>query len=179
MLRFAKLKESDLEQVLKWRTMPEVTRFMTSDVEYNIEKQEKWFERVVKDESVRYWIIEIDGRPIGVINLSEINLVHRRCSIGYYIGEVDCRAIGFMVPPYIYNFVFNKMGLNKIFGEVVDGNGNLLKMHNMHGWRNVGTFSNHIFKYGRYFDVHIVELMASDWVALANKFGRFVADFEN
>jgi UDP-4-amino-4,6-dideoxy-N-acetyl-beta-L-altrosamine N-acetyltransferase len=179
LLKFRKLKESDLEQVLKWRTMPEVTRFMTTDIDYNMEKQKAWFDRVDKDKSVLYWIIEIDNRPIGVINLSEIDLVHRRCSIGYYIGEVESRSIGFMVPPYVYNFVFNKMGLNKIYGEVVDGNGNLLKMHKMHGWRNVGTYSDHIFKYGQYFDVHIVELMASDWKALGNRFGRFIADFES
>lgn len=178
MLKFAKLKEADLEQVLQWRVSPDVTRFMTTDIEYNLENQKKWFAKISKDDSARYWVIELDGKPIGVINLIEIDRTHRRCSIGYYIGDVGSRSIGFMIPPYIYNYVFNNLGMHKIYGEIIEGNDNLLKMHKIHGWRQVGIFKDHVFKYGKFSDVYIVELLSDSWKELQPKFGRFVGTFE-
>jgi UDP-4-amino-4,6-dideoxy-N-acetyl-beta-L-altrosamine N-acetyltransferase len=177
MLRFTKLKESDLELVLRWRLSPEVSKFMNSDIENNLDHQRSWFSRISNDPSFKYWLIVFDNKPIGVINLMDIDLTQKRCSMGYYIGEVGSRAIGFMVPPYIYNYVFNRMKLHKMFGEALDGNDNILKMHKLHGWRHVGTYTDHVFKYEKFSNVHLLELMADQWLALQPKYGRFVADF--
>ncbi|MCX6126871.1 MAG: UDP-4-amino-4,6-dideoxy-N-acetyl-beta-L-altrosamine N-acetyltransferase [Proteobacteria bacterium] len=178
MLRFSKLMENDLELVLKWRTQPDVTRYMNNDIEFNMANQKLWFDRLALDASSKHWLISMDERPVGVINLAGLDFSHRRCSIGYYIGEASCRAMGFMIPPYLYNFIFNNLKLNKIYGEVLEGNGNLLKMHKLHGWRVVGVLKEHVFKYGSFHDVTVVELLAADWHTLRPKYSNFTADFE-
>jgi UDP-4-amino-4,6-dideoxy-N-acetyl-beta-L-altrosamine N-acetyltransferase len=178
LLKFANLTEADLELVLRWRVSPDVTRFMTTDIEYNLENQKLWFTKIRGDESAKYWKIMLDEKPIGVINLVDIDHIHRRCSVGYYIGDLACRSIGFMIPPYIYNYAFYNLGMHKIYGEVLDGNDNLLKMHKLHGWREVGIFKDHVFKYGKFSDVYIVELLSESWKRLLPRFGRFVGDFE-
>ena len=45
MLKFQKVKKGNLEQILKWRTLPEVTRYMNSDIKYDIEDQKMWFKK--------------------------------------------------------------------------------------------------------------------------------------
>jgi UDP-4-amino-4,6-dideoxy-N-acetyl-beta-L-altrosamine N-acetyltransferase len=177
MLSFRLMMESDLEQVPTWRCSPDVTRYMVSDPEYNLDNQRRWFEKVNGQSSAKYSIIQMDKEPIGVLNLIDIDQIHRRCSIGYYIGEPKHRSIGFMIPPYVYNYVFNILKMHKIYGEVLSGNTNLLKMHQMHGWREIGVWKEHVYKYGRFHDVHLVELLEPSWAALSSKFGRFVAEF--
>ena len=47
MLKFRKVKKENLEQILKWRTLPEVTRYMYSDIKYDIDDQKKWLVELV------------------------------------------------------------------------------------------------------------------------------------
>ena len=42
MISFRKISENDLLMILGWRTNPEVTRYMSTDIEYNLEKQINW-----------------------------------------------------------------------------------------------------------------------------------------
>jgi len=42
MIRFAELREEDLELVLSWRVKPEVTKFMVTDVAFDMTEQRKW-----------------------------------------------------------------------------------------------------------------------------------------
>jgi len=41
---FNKIKDNNLEMILKWRTRKDITKYMNTDIEYNIENQRKWFE---------------------------------------------------------------------------------------------------------------------------------------
>ena len=63
-----KVTEGDLEQIMRWRMDPEITRYMNTDPKLTLEGQKKWFAKVQQDQDVSYWIIEIDGTAAGVIN---------------------------------------------------------------------------------------------------------------
>jgi UDP-4-amino-4,6-dideoxy-N-acetyl-beta-L-altrosamine N-acetyltransferase len=173
-----KVREEDLEMVLSWRTSPDVTRHMLTDIEFSLEKQHEWFEKTRTDTRAKHWVVCFWGKPVGLAYLSDIDYTHRRCSWGFYIGESDSRFLGTFIPPYIYNYVFNKMKFHKIVGEVLDGNLNIMKMHAMHGCRIVGTQKDQIFKYGKFHDLHLVELLASDWDKRKSQYGGFITEFE-
>lgn len=177
MLRFAKVREEDLELILQWRRQPGVTSVMITDVELDMDKQRRWLERISSDPSVRYWMIKLDEMPLGVINLADINRQHRRCSAGYYIGDLNYKQLGAVIPPYLYNYVFRQLRLNKIYGEVVTSNAAVLRMHAMHGYRVVGTYKQHVMKHGEFLDLVAIELLAETWLAQP-KYARYVAEFE-
>lgn len=150
---------------------------MITDVELDMDKQRRWLERISSDPSVRYWMIKLDETPLGVINLAEISSQHRRCSAGYYIGDLNYKQLGAVIPPYLYNYVFRQLRLNKIYGDVVASNAAVLRMHAMHGYRVVGTYKQHVMKYGEFLDLVAIELLAETWLAQP-KYARYVADFE-
>lgn len=177
MIKFVKLREDHLGIVLDWRVKPEVSQFMLTQVEYNHEKQKVWFNKISLDDSVAYWIIEYQGKSIGLINLHAVDRCAKKCSAGYYIGEMEYRQLSAFILPYFYNFVFKVLEFNKIYGEVVDGNGNILKIHMMQGYRHVGIMKDHLYKDERYIDVHIVELMSDAWLK-QKRYQRYDADFE-
>lgn len=151
---------------------------MLTDVDADMDKQRKWFQRISADPTSRYWMIQWHSRPVGVINLAEISLQHKRCNAGYYIGDLDFRQLGAIIPPYLYNHVFRDLGLNKIYGEVVASNAGVLRMHRMHGYREVGTYQKHVIKNGQFIDIVAVELLAETWLAQP-KYRRYVAEFES
>ncbi len=177
MIRFIKLKEEHLEQVLVWRTQEDVTKFMNTDIEKDMDKQREWFQRISNSETDAYWIIEIKEKPVGVISLNNIDYVNKRTSWGFYIGEEKYRLYGGIIPPYFYNYIFSKLEFHKITAEVMEGNHNVMKLNIMHGYRMVGVYKDHILKNGSYFDLNLLELQKDDWLKL-NKFQKYVCEFE-
>ena len=179
MLKFIKLQEKHLELVLSWRIKPELNRFMLTNVENDIEKQKKWFQKISKDPKCKFWIIHYNNTEIGVINLVDIDHINKKCNIGFYIGVEIYRTFAAVFLPYVYNYVFYKINFNKIYGEVIENNKAILKIHEMHGYRQVGKYEKHIFKEGQFQDVIIVELMKEQWNFLKNKYKDCRIEFEN
>lgn len=177
MIKFAKLQENHLQMILEWRVKPEIAQFMLTTVDYDLEKQMKWFKTISNDPTVAYWIIEYQKVPVGLINLAAIDRISRKCNAGFYVGEMQHRQLSAFILPYFYNFAFKELGFHKIYGEVVDGNNAILHIHALHGYRLVGTYKDHIFRDGRYLDLHIVELMANTWLE-QKRYHRYIAEFE-
>ncbi|MFZ4712623.1 MAG: UDP-4-amino-4,6-dideoxy-N-acetyl-beta-L-altrosamine N-acetyltransferase [Bacteriovoracaceae bacterium] len=177
MFNFKKLTEKDLERVFNWRQKPFVTKYQFTDIQKDYQKHLDWFARVSKDPNFKYWVIHLNERPIGLFNLSNFDVVNSRTNAGYYIGEEDCLHLGGIVPPYLYNYVFQKLKMNKIYGEVVEGN-SIIKIHLLHGYRQVGTYQQHITKNKEFFNVHAVELMAQDWLKL-RRYSSYTCPFED
>ena len=177
MLKFLKIQEKHLALILNWRTRPDVTQFMFSDMEHDLEKQKQWHRDIQADETSRYWIISYQDKLIGMIYLTDVDLSNRQCAWGYYIGEASNRMIGGIIPPYLFNYVFHQMGCSKICAEIMEGNENAIKLNEMFGFKLVARHENHIHKYGKDHDVFVYELLDSTWSS-SNKYKRFVAEFE-
>ena len=88
-----KITEEDLEQIMRWRMDPEITRYMNTDPKLTLEGQKKWFAKVQQDPDVSYWIIQIDGTPAGVINYTGLTDPAGALGWGYYVGEEKLRSI--------------------------------------------------------------------------------------
>lgn len=177
MIRFIKLREEHLEQVLEWRTKEDVTQFMNTDIDKDMEKQRAWFRKISNSTTDFYWVIEIKEKPVGVISLNNIDYVNRRTSWGFYIGEEKYRLYGGIIPPYFYNYIFSKFDFHKITAEVMEGNDNVLKLNLFHGYRLVGVYKDHILKNGSYRDLNLLELLKEDWLQL-NKYQKYIGEFE-
>lgn len=177
MIRFIKLQEEHLEKVLEWRTQEDVTRFMNTDIEKDLNKQKEWFKKISDSQTDKYWIIEIKGMPVGLLSLNDIDFVNKRASWGYYIGEEKYRLYGGIIPTYFYNYIFSKYDFHKITAEVMAGNDNVLKLNLLHGYRHIGTYKDHVFKNGSFFDIHMLELLKDHWIQ-AGKFKKNIAVFE-
>jgi UDP-4-amino-4,6-dideoxy-N-acetyl-beta-L-altrosamine N-acetyltransferase len=177
MLNFSTIQEEQLALILKWRTSADVTRYMFTDIDYDPDAQRKWYQKLLTDRSSQYWMISYNGQDIGVIYLNAIDHANRHCEWGYYIGEASARSLGGLIPLYLYNYVFHELKFLKIIAQVMEGNDNVMKLHEMFGYRLVGRYEKHIYKYGAYHDVLIYELLESTWNSL-KKYKRFTAEFE-
>ena len=171
--RLRLVHENDLETIRHWRMLPEVTRYMYTDPQITREDQQAWFARITQSDRDQAWVIEsVDDEgavtPLGLLSLSDIDRVNRRCSWAYYLGHVATRGTGLAKPLElsICAYVFEQLGMNKLCCEVLASNDRVVALHEKFGARIEGTLRQHIFKNGVYLDVIRMGLLKSDWDAL-------------
>lgn len=174
MLSFRRLQRGHLAQVLAWRSSPHVTRYMNTDIVPSYQDQVRWFEKL---DPCYYWVIYSEERPIGLINLADLDFRNCRTSFGFYIGDRDYWPIGGFVLPYFYNHVFERFPVNKIIAEVFSENEHVIRIHQKHGYRTVGTFTSHIYKNDRFHDITVLELFKKTWQDNV-KMQRYSAEFK-
>ena len=59
-IQLRKIRETDLEKIMKWRMSPEVTKYMFTDPKLTMEKQVIWYNKIQNNEACQYWIILFD-----------------------------------------------------------------------------------------------------------------------
>jgi UDP-4-amino-4,6-dideoxy-N-acetyl-beta-L-altrosamine N-acetyltransferase len=175
--RLRLLLETDLDTVMRWRMLPEITRHMYTDPQLTREGQRAWFERICVSTQDQVWIIESlpEGgppQPIGVLSLSDIDRLHRRCSWAYYLGEESARGMGLAksLELSLCAYVFETLGLNKLCCEVLASNDRVVALHEKFGSRTEGLLRQHIFKHGEFHDVVRMGLLRSDWQTQRDRF---------
>ena len=181
MISFRKVSKDDLSLILSWRTDPEVTRYMSTDIEYNLEKQTNWYKQVVCTCSpAEHWIIVHHDKPVGLLNLENYDSELQQTSWGYYIGELKARIIGGLIPAYFYNYMFfhRNTSLEKINGHLFSANTKVLEMHRFYGAKEVEILKNHICKYGKMFDIILIEMTREKWLSRKEDFQHYQANFE-
>lgn len=165
MIQLRDLNESDRASVLKWRNLPAVRRWMYSDHIIDEESHNMWFNEVVSDVSKRYWIIEFDGRSVGVANLTNINPRFLRCDWAFYIADESVRGkgVGAATEFIVLEYAFYQLRLEKVCCEVIEGNDAVVAMHQNFGFTIEGNLRSHIVKDGHRKAVVTLGLLKSDW----------------
>ncbi|MBY0600235.1 UDP-4-amino-4,6-dideoxy-N-acetyl-beta-L-altrosamine N-acetyltransferase [Bacillus bingmayongensis] len=161
-----KIEEKDLEMIMNWRTLPEITKYMYTDPILTLEDQIKWYKKIMASDAEKYWIIRLeDGTDVGVLSLNNIDIKNKHCSWGYYIADLTARGkgLGRILECNIYDYVFFKMNLNKLWGEVFEFNEKVIKIHERFGSRIEGKLREHIHKNGEFYDVVRVAITKKEW----------------
>ena len=176
-----KLMSTDLEKVMYWRMLPHVTQYMNTDPVITMEGQRVWYDKLSSSSEFYYWIIEIDGNPCGLVNLADMDKANKRCTWGYYIAEKKWRSFSLAtsLEMSLYDFVFDKIGLNKITGESFCVNVAAIKLHELCGCETEGILKQHIFKNDKYYDVCIQSIFAEQWRNIRSGFKYQHINFED
>lgn len=174
------MKEEDLEMVMKWRMMPDITSYMYTDPKLTLESQKKWFNKLKKNKNNYLWIIEVDDEPVGTMIIADIDYFNKRCTPVFYIGVKEKRSIGLALTLEwnLFDFIFNELKINKFVSEVFSFNKGVIRLHQLCGCNIEGTFKNHIMKNGEFYDVTFLGLTKEEWENKKNKFTYELIEFE-
>jgi len=178
-MHFIKIKPEHLELILKWRTSDFVTRFMYTNIEYDIGKQQKWYEQIQKDMNSHYWLMSYKEQLIGFISLTDINNRDKRAYWNFYIGDPAFSMLGGFIGIYLYNYAFQNLGIHKLMGEVMEENESVRKLHLKQGAREVGYLTDHIYKNGKYHKVYLYEMTKDIWMSKSEKFSKYIPIVES
>lgn len=175
-LRFVVPRSSDAALTLRWRTQPWVTRFMFTDVDHGVAEQEQWLTRALSRADYRHWLVVDGERPIGFVNLQDIDWDRKESASGFYVGEEDARPLAGFFLPYLYNHAFDTLGFSAMSALVMDGNDDVLRLHRAHGYEALGLVDGGVTKNGIVHPVHRLRLTRNAWRA-KTVFQRYRADF--
>lgn len=167
-IKLRELKAEDIEMVRNWRNSKEVSQYMYTENHISSEQQKAWFEKISKDSSAQYWIIEYEDKPLGLVSITEISHVFDSCFWAFYLGDSSVRGagIGSKIEYNILKYVFEELGLNKLRCEVLTTNPSVIAMHEKFGFRREAYYRDHVLKDGQYFDVVGLAMLKREWVML-------------
>lgn len=162
-----RLRLDDITRVREWRNLPDVARYMYTDHRISEAEHARWFGDALDRPDRRYWVIELDGNPVGLANLVEISDRHRRASWAFYLADpaVRGRGVGSFTERFMLRYVFEELGLHKLCCEVLGSNDAVVAMHQKFGFVIDGTLRQHIWKEDHFEDVVALSITADEYRA--------------
>lgn len=159
------IQESDLENIMRWRMDEEITRYMNTNPKLTLDVQRKWLASIRENEDVKYWLIEVDGEPAGVINLTGLMKASGELGWAYYVGEKRLRSmkVALSLEMSMYDYVFDVLGKKAVYGDVFTLNQGVIVLHKLCGCEIAEEKKNHVCKEGVYYDVTFMRMTAENW----------------
>jgi len=165
MKAFRDVTSEDSDMLFEWRNKPEVSAYMYTDHAITRSEHDAWFSRMADNQTRRYWILVVDGRDVGLVNLADIDMHDQRCSWAFYIAESELRGrgVGAFAEFEALRYVFEELKLNKLCCEVLGFNAAVQKMHGRFGFTHEGTLRQHRIKNGEFHDVEVFGMLRDEW----------------
>jgi len=166
-VRLREMERADSARLLGWRNSPDVAAYMYTDHKISQAEHDRWLAAALTAEDRRYWIIELDGEPVGLANLAKIDPIIRRCDWAYYLAEPSTRGrgVGAQVEYIVLRHVFETLGFHKLWCEVLLENEAVWKLHESFGFKREACYREHVCKGGRFQDVVGLGMLRADWEA--------------
>jgi UDP-4-amino-4,6-dideoxy-N-acetyl-beta-L-altrosamine N-acetyltransferase len=161
------VEAGDADRILGWRNSPDVRAYMYTDHVIAPEEHARWFAGLAGDSTRTYWIIEMDGAPVGLANLADVDRRNQRAAWAYYLADPATRGkgVGSYVEYWVLEYVFEGLKLAKLWCEVLATNEPVWKLHETFGFTIEARFRGHVIKDGKPADVLGLGMLAADWRA--------------
>lgn len=158
------LRKEHLEKVRLWRNLEEVSKYMYSSPNISEAEQKEWFDQI-NDETDLYWVINFQGRDLGLASINNIDRKNLRATWAFYLGDTTVRGIGLgsKVEYKVLSYAFSVLNLNKLCCEVLTANPRVVVMHEKFGFRREGLLRQHILKEKSFLDVVILAITKEEW----------------
>ena len=166
-----KIREEDLERIMRWRMDPDITRYMNTDPVLTLEGQKRWLASIESRVDAKYWMILVEEQPAGVINVGGLDDPQGNCTWGYYIGEKRLRSLktALSLEMSLYDYLFLELGKRNLYGDIFTLNSGVIQLHLLCGSEIVEEKKAHVCKAGQYYDVTFMRMSAEKWKHIREK----------
>ena len=131
---FKPLTEDLLQLVWQWRNQSEIRRNMHNDTPISWDEHLNWFEAQKLNPKRRFYVFFQDGRPIGVLNFSQ--LAQGVLEWGCYLGETDVwPGSGLLLEIAALDYAASDNTTHTLYAEVLSFNQSVIKMHQLFGYQ--------------------------------------------
>jgi UDP-4-amino-4,6-dideoxy-N-acetyl-beta-L-altrosamine N-acetyltransferase len=163
---FSRLDESQLEQVRTWRNSPDVARFMYTDEMIAPAQHRAWFDRISRDPSASYWVIELDGHPVGLANVVDLDFKKNSASWAFYIADPRTRGkgVGQYVEFCVLNCVFEYWNIGTLNCQVLESNPDVTALHLGVGFKETQRIPARVVRDGQPIDAFAYAMPRGEWL---------------
>ena len=169
--------KSDVEYMTKWMSDTEVTRYVTPYLPITEMAEEKYVEGLSLNTSgsIAYFMIDAietpQNKPIGAIEIGDINTSNHSGSFGISIGEKDywSKGYGTEATKLIIRYGFEQLNLHRISSVVFSFNERSLRLHTKVGFIQEAIRREAWYRDGEYHNEVLFGLLRSDWQEMKDK----------
>jgi UDP-4-amino-4,6-dideoxy-N-acetyl-beta-L-altrosamine N-acetyltransferase len=131
-----RLTGDKIEMIRNWRNDPKIAQYMEYKEYITPEMQKKWFEKINNDNNY-FFIIEVNNKEIGLINIRDIDYELREGEAGIYIYHDDFynSTISFQATFVLYDFCFETLKLNRVIAHILKDNKRAIKYNKLMGYK--------------------------------------------
>jgi len=131
------LTHDKIELVRTWRNHPSISQYMEYRQEITPEMQEAWFRRVSASDTDFYFIIEYQGRDIGLINIKDISYEKKCGEPGIFVWDQDAlnTGISFLAVFCLDDFCMETLGLETVYCHILSDNKRAIRFNKYLGYR--------------------------------------------
>jgi len=136
--------------------------------------QEQWYINHHNDLNNFRFVIETkEEGSVGIATLTEIDWKNRHAHHGMKLAkqEVRSKGIGTDTVMALMRYSFDELGLNRLDGSWFAENIVSKNMYMKCGWKEEGIRRQYIYKKGKFRDLVVVGILASDYYDLIKKNG--------
>lgn len=125
-----RLTSDKIEVVRQWRNDPKIQQYMVYRQEITPEMQKKWFDKINNDNNF-YFIIEYQGKEIGLVNIKDIDYENKCGEDGIFIYDESLlnSDVSIRVSLLMRKFVFETLDLEYEYGRVLKENIRAIKFN--------------------------------------------------
>jgi UDP-4-amino-4,6-dideoxy-N-acetyl-beta-L-altrosamine N-acetyltransferase len=125
------------ELVRNWRNSDEIRRYMYTNHHITKTEHEKWIENLKTKNIARAWIIKYDGKPVGLVYLSNIDYKNKTTDWGFYIADESSKGkgVGSAALYKLMEYVFDEMNFDKMHTKVLENNPIAIKLYEKFGFK--------------------------------------------
>lgn len=170
-LTYPVLGEEHAALVLGWRTRPDITQYLLTDIVPDLDAQKRWLAACVGRPDFLHRLIAVDDVPVGYCSITTTDAHAGIGTIGVYLAEKTSRSgIASFNFIHILNHALLTLGLFKIVNHIMSANERVIRSQVMNGYRPVGILRQHAVKHGERHDLHVFEQLREDWLKHREKF---------
>jgi len=130
--------------------------------------EKNWIEKALINtpNQIRFAILEVKKLElIGVESIMKIDWYNRHGELGIFIGDKRYWGLGYGTEAIILllDYAFNILNLNKIYLRVIEYNVRAIRAYKKIGFRVVRRLRNHRFRWERYWDEFIMDILAEEF----------------
>lgn len=127
-INFINLDEDLIKQVWQWRNAPEIREYMYNKEIIPLENHLRFVQSLRARDDVAYWLVRKGEEPIGVTNLTDINIEESSAELGYYmLPSKQNSGLGLEFAYNNFLFVFDtEIQCNSLHGAIHRSNINAL-----------------------------------------------------
>lgn len=168
-VRLRPVRDSDLDDLVEAADDPEIARWTDLPHPYSREHGAQFIalasEEARMDKSFHLAIATIDeDRLVGMAALSDVDLESHNAEIGIWVGrEVWGEGIAFEAFDLMLEIAFDKLGLTKLYGVVLEGNKASIQLFERYGFHEEGRLRWHTHRDDEWMDKIFFGFLREEW----------------
>jgi [ribosomal protein S5]-alanine N-acetyltransferase len=165
LVRLRPPRPEDAEPAIAWFEDMEVTRFLLLRHPPSMDMEKEWLEKMAKDPDQVLWVVEHEGRAVGVTGIHQISWRDGFGTTGTIIGDKSVwgHGLGRELMQLRARYAFTQLPLRKLKSGYLGGNEASARAQAAAGYREVGRHPADRYVDGRWVDEVITEVRREDW----------------